>query len=70
MGLSRTQLLELVWHDAGAASPNRVKLYVGYLRRKLDPEHPDRVPIETMRGRGWDTRNIVRLEMSSGARTI
>jgi DNA-binding response OmpR family regulator len=53
MVLSRAQLLELVWHDAGAASPDQVKLYVGYLRRKLDPEHPDRVPIETMRGFGY-----------------
>jgi DNA-binding response OmpR family regulator len=53
MVLSREQLLELVWHDAGPASPDQVKLYVGYLRRKLDPEHPERVPIETMRGFGY-----------------
>jgi DNA-binding response OmpR family regulator len=30
-----------------------VKLYVGYLRRKLDPESPDAAPIETVRGFGY-----------------
>jgi DNA-binding response OmpR family regulator len=51
--LSRQQLLELVWGDAYGASGDQVKLYVGYLRRKLDPEHPDQVPIETVRGFGY-----------------
>ena len=51
--LSREQLLELVWGDAYGASVDQVKLYVGYLRRKLDPEQPDRVPIETVRGFGY-----------------
>src|SRR6266568_4177970 len=51
--LSREQLLELVWGDAYGASGDQVKLYVGYLRRKLDPEQPDRVPIETVRGFGY-----------------
>ncbi len=51
--LSREQLLELVWGDAYGASGDQVKLYVGYLRRKLDPEHPDGVPIETVRGFGY-----------------
>jgi DNA-binding response OmpR family regulator len=48
--LSRAQLLELVWGDAYGVSGDQVKLYVGYLRRKLDPETPDAVPIETLRG--------------------
>jgi DNA-binding response OmpR family regulator len=51
--LSRDQLLELVWGDSYGASSDQVKLYVGYLRRKLDPEHPDEVPIETVRGFGY-----------------
>ena len=51
--LSRQQLLELVWGNAYEASGDQVKLYVGYLRRKLDSEHPERVPIETVRGFGY-----------------
>ena len=51
--LSRDQLLELVWGDAYGVSGDQVKLYVGYLRRKLDPEQPDVVPIETVRGFGY-----------------
>ena len=51
--LSREQLLELVWGDAYGVSGDQVKLYVGYLRRKLDPEQPDGVPIETVRGFGY-----------------
>jgi DNA-binding response OmpR family regulator len=51
--LSRAQLLQLVWGDAYGVSGDQVKLYVGYLRRKLDPEQPDDVPIETVRGFGY-----------------
>jgi DNA-binding response OmpR family regulator len=54
--LSRDQLLERVWGDAYGVSGDQVKLYVGYLRRKLDPENPDRVPIETVRGFGYRYR--------------
>ena len=54
--LSRDQLLELVWGDAYGVSTDQVKLYVGYLRRKLDPEAPDRAPIETVRGFGYRYR--------------
>src|SRR5215471_21378152 len=43
--LAREQLLELVWGDAYGVSGDQVKLYVGYLRRKLDPGSPDAVPI-------------------------
>jgi DNA-binding response OmpR family regulator len=52
--LSRDQLLELVWGEAASLSAgNQVKLYVGYLRRKLglDPS-----PIETVRGFGYRYR--------------
>jgi DNA-binding response OmpR family regulator len=51
--LSREQLLDLVWGDAFGVAGDQVKLYVGYLRRKLDPEQPETVPIETVRGFGY-----------------
>jgi DNA-binding response OmpR family regulator len=51
--LSRDQLLELVWGDSFGVGGDQVKLYVGYLRRKLDPDSPDSVPIETVRGFGY-----------------
>ena len=54
--LSRDQLLELVWGDAYGVSSDQVKLYVGYLRRKLAPEDIARVPIETVRGFGYRYR--------------
>jgi DNA-binding response OmpR family regulator len=54
--LSRDQLLDLVWGDAYGVSGDQVKLYVGYLRRKLDPASPESVPIETVRGFGYRYR--------------
>jgi DNA-binding response OmpR family regulator len=53
--LSHEQLLELVWGDLDA-SREQVKLYVGYLRRKLSPDAPERTPIETRRGFGYAYR--------------
>ena len=54
--LSRDQLLELVWGDPYGVSGDQVKLYVGYLRRKLMPDAPDTAPIETVRGFGYRYR--------------
>jgi DNA-binding response OmpR family regulator len=54
--LSRDQLLELVWGDSYGVSPEQVKLYVGYLRHKLDPETPESTPIETVHGFGYRYR--------------
>jgi DNA-binding response OmpR family regulator len=54
--LSRDQLLELVWGDTYGVGGDQVKLYVGYLRRKLDPDNADAVPIETVRGFGYRYR--------------
>jgi DNA-binding response OmpR family regulator len=54
--LSRDQLLELVWGDPYGVSGDQVKLYVGYLRRKLVPDAPDTAPIETVRGFGYRYR--------------
>ncbi|HSX22045.1 MAG TPA: response regulator transcription factor [Gaiellaceae bacterium] len=51
--LSRDQLLELVWGDTYGVGGDQVKLYIGYLRRKLEPEKPDATPIETVRGFGY-----------------
>jgi DNA-binding response OmpR family regulator len=51
--LSREQLLELVWGDTYGVGGDQVKLYVGYLRRKLDPDEPEHAPIETVRGFGY-----------------
>jgi DNA-binding response OmpR family regulator len=51
--LSQDQIRELVWGDTTATSRDEVKLYVGYLRRKLDPDAPGSTPIETVRGFGY-----------------
>jgi DNA-binding response OmpR family regulator len=48
--LSQAQLLDRVWHDPQAVSPDQVRLYVGYLRRKLGPAG---ARIETVRGFGY-----------------
>ncbi len=53
--LSHDQLLELVWGDARGAERDQVKLYVGYLRRKLGTGDGDS-PIETVRGFGYRYR--------------
>ena len=56
--LSRDQLLDLVWGDSTAVAPDQVKLYVGYLRRKLEGAltSGETVPIETVRGFGYRYR--------------
>jgi DNA-binding response OmpR family regulator len=54
--LSREQLLELVWGDPYGVSSDQVKLYVGYLRRKLVPDAPESAPVETVRGFGYRYR--------------
>jgi DNA-binding response OmpR family regulator len=54
--LSREQLLQLVWGDSFGVSGDQVKLYVGYLRRKLRPDAPDAAPVETVRGFGYRYR--------------
>jgi DNA-binding response OmpR family regulator len=54
--LSHDQLRELVWGDNLATSRDEVKLYVGYLRRKLAPDEPRSTPIETVRGFGYRYR--------------
>lgn len=54
--LSHDQLVELAWGDAGRTSPEQVKLYVGYLRRKFAQATDAPSPIETVRGFGYRYR--------------
>ena len=54
--LTREQLLDMVWGDPYGVSGDQVKLYVGYLRKKLMPDAPDSAPIETVRGFGYRYR--------------
>jgi DNA-binding response OmpR family regulator len=54
--LSRARLLELVWGDVEGFGGDQVKLYVGYLRRKLGWGPTDGVPLETVRGFGYRYR--------------
>ena len=49
--LTHTQLLEMVWNEEHIDGRDRVKLYVGYLRRKLAAAGSE--PIETVRGMGY-----------------
>jgi DNA-binding response OmpR family regulator len=60
--LSRDQLLELAWGDPSARSGDEVKLYVGYLRRKLDAAAGAGSAIETVRGYGYRYRADGRAE--------
>jgi DNA-binding response OmpR family regulator len=55
--LSHDQLVELAWGGAGNAERDQVKLYVGYLRRKLGEPPGGESPIETVRGFGYRYRS-------------
>jgi two-component system OmpR family response regulator len=50
--ISRPQLLQHVWAEGYAGSPNVVDVYVGYLRRKLEQPSLPRL-IRTVRGAGF-----------------
>jgi len=52
-GQRRVTVGELVWGDAYGVGGDQVKLYIGYLRRKLEPDSSQVVPIETVRGFGY-----------------
>ena len=49
---SKEDLLRDVWGDSAGADPNLVEVYVGYLRRKLEPATGHR-RVETVRGQGY-----------------
>lgn len=54
--LSRSQLVDLVWGPNYSSSGDPVKIYIGYLRKKIeeDPANPEL--IETVRGFGYRYR--------------
>ena len=54
--LSSEQLLDQAWGDAMGRSPDQVKLYISYLRRKLTTSRDRPAPIETVRGFGYRYR--------------
>jgi DNA-binding response OmpR family regulator len=54
--LSRDQLLELAWGGPAERAGHEVKIYVGYLRRKLDDSAGAGSAIETVRGFGYRYR--------------
>ena len=54
--LSHDQLLDQVWGGTQGVSPDQVKLYVGYLRRKLGTGSGEGAAIETVRGFGYRYR--------------
>jgi DNA-binding response OmpR family regulator len=54
--LSTDELLGLAWEDPHGVKRGSVKLYVGYLRRKLSDAGGADVPIETVRGFGYRYR--------------
>jgi DNA-binding response OmpR family regulator len=54
--LARGQLLELVWGDSSMRSGDEVKLYIGYLRRKIEQDPASPELIETVRGFGYRYR--------------
>jgi DNA-binding response OmpR family regulator len=51
--LEHGQLLELVWGGERGTSRDQVKLYVGYLRKKLADAGAQPGAIETVRGFGY-----------------
>lgn len=50
---SRADLFAALWAGEGASSENVVDVYVGYLRRKLDPVQDFGFQIKTLRNRGF-----------------
>jgi DNA-binding response OmpR family regulator len=54
--LGHEQLLDLVWRDSFGISPEEVRTYVSYLRKKLRATGLEHEPIETIRGFGYRYR--------------
>jgi len=52
MPVSRAALLAQIWPEDPDVSPNIVDVYIGYLRRKLERPHGQRL-IRTIRGKGF-----------------
>ncbi len=50
---SRGQIFDALWAGEGTSSENVVDVYLGYLRRKLDPSADFGFEIKTLRNRGF-----------------
>ncbi|MDH4260398.1 MAG: response regulator transcription factor [Gammaproteobacteria bacterium] len=50
--VSKTELTEKLYEQDFERDSNTIEVFIGRLRRKLDPDG-DRQPIETLRGRGY-----------------
>ena len=50
--ISKTELTEKLYEQDFERDSNTIEVFIGRLRRKLDPDG-DRQPIETLRGRGY-----------------
>jgi DNA-binding response OmpR family regulator len=51
--LSRQQLIELVWGRSYESSGDPVKIYIGYLRKKIEEDPGSPRLVETVRGFGY-----------------
>ncbi len=51
--LSRGRIFDTLWASEGTSSENVVDVYLGYLRRKLDPSSDFGFEIKTLRNRGF-----------------
>jgi two-component system response regulator MprA len=58
--LSRERLLDAVWGDVVAVTPNAVDVYVGYLRQKLEATGEPRL-LQTVRGVGYVLRDVAQV---------
>jgi DNA-binding response OmpR family regulator len=53
--VSRAMIIEHVWNLTFDTTTNVVDVYINYLRRKVDAEHPRKL-IHTVRGVGYELR--------------
>jgi DNA-binding response OmpR family regulator len=51
--LSRQELIELVWGRSHESSGDPVKIYIGYLRKKIEEDPGSPRLVETVRGFGY-----------------
>lgn len=52
--VSKDKIINHVWDEDALIVPNTVEVYMGYLRKKIDTNFPDRPPlIHTIRGFGY-----------------
>ena len=54
--LSRSQLVDLVWGQNYSSSGDPVKIYIGYLRKKIEEKPSNPQLVETVRGFGYRYR--------------